>query len=281
MNCNFDPPAAGKPALLLHSDVVTIFHETGHALQHILTQVDIPSVSGITGIPNDAIEIASQFFENWARDKASLCLFAKHYETNEPISDALFERMQQADKFQSAIDLTGQLLFALFDFRLHMEYDPNNPHCISEILRAVRSNVCVLPVADYDRFEACFSHVFSNGCDYSAGYYGYLWSEVMTADLFSVFKQNGIFDAQRGNRFKATFLESGGTRAPMDLFVEFCGRKPSVNAFLDQKGIVQRKRERSESPLSQLALVTQSQRAARLHQERAEAMEQNAATNTM
>lgn len=235
VTCNFNAPVGNNPALFTHADVETLFHECGHALQHILTKIDVANVSGIRGIPWDAVEVASQFFENWAWEKSSIDYFAKHYQTNAPIPDLLFERMQRAKNFQSAMQMIRQLEFSLFDFYLHLEFDPNNPICIQTILNRVRQKMAVYPMPNFNRFQHGFSHIFGGG--YAAGYYSYKWAEVMACDAFSLFEEKGIFNSDTSEKFKRTFLESGGAKEPMDLFIEFRGRKPSVNALLAQTGI--------------------------------------------
>ncbi|OGT41090.1 MAG: oligopeptidase A [Gammaproteobacteria bacterium RIFCSPHIGHO2_12_FULL_40_19] len=235
VTCNFNAPIGTDPALFTHDDVVTMFHECGHALQHVLTKIDVANVSGIQNIPWDAVEIASQFFENWAWEKASIPYFAKHYQTQSPLPDYLYERMERAKNFQSAMQMMRQIEFALFDFRLHMEYDENKPDCIQTILNEVRNTVSVFPSPEFNRFQHGFSHIF--GGSYAAGYYSYKWAEVMACDAFSLFEEKGVFDRQTSDKFKSTFLESGGAKEPMDLFVAFRGRKPTVDALLQQSGI--------------------------------------------
>lgn len=236
VTCNFNAPVGKDPALFTHDDVVTLFHECGHALQHMLTTVEVGSVSGINGVPWDAVEVASQFFENWAWERDSIDMFAAHYETKELLPDVLYERMQRAKNFQSAMQMVRQLEFALFDFELHMHYNHENKDCIQETLDRVREKVTVVPVPEFNRFQHGFSHIFAGG--YAAGYYSYKWAEVMACDAFSLFAEKGIFDQATSQKFKETFLASGGVKEPMDLFVAFRGRKPQVDALLEQSGIV-------------------------------------------
>jgi oligopeptidase A len=235
LTCNFSKPTDGKPALFSHDEVVTLFHEFGHSLQHMLTKVDYSGVSGIHGIPWDAVEIASQFLENWAWEKTGIDLIAAHYETNEPISDELFSKMHRAKNFQSAMQMVRQLEFALFDFRLHLEFDPKKLNQVEQILNEIRQEIAVIPVAPFNRFQHGFSHIFAGG--YAAGYYSYKWAEVMAADAFSLFLENGVFDKGTSQKFQRTFLESGGAVEPMELFIEFRGREPQVDALLKQSGI--------------------------------------------
>ena len=236
VTCNFNAPVGDDPALFTHDDVVTLFHECGHALQHVLTQINVANVSGIHGIPWDAVEVASQFFENWACEKESIGYITSHFQTHLPLPKDLFERMEKVKNFQSAMQMMRQLEFALFDFQLHTQFDEHDPHCIQKTLNAVRQKTAVFRAPDFNRFQHSFTHVF--GGSYAAGYYSYKWAEVMACDAFSLFQEKGIFDHATSEKFKKTFLESGGSREPMDLFIEFRGRKPSVDALLKQTGIV-------------------------------------------
>lgn len=234
--CNFNPPVGNDPALLTHDDVVTLFHEFGHSLQHMLTKVDYPDVSGISGIPWDAVEIASQFMENYAWSEEVLTSISSHYQTKEPLPKSMLEKMRNAKNFQSALQMMRQLEFSLFDFRLHMEFDPNKKNQIEQILEDVRQRVRVIPSPEYNRFQHSFSHIFAGG--YAAGYYSYKWAEVMAHDAFSLFKEKGIFDKATSKKFQQTFLEMGGAKEPLDLFIEFRGRKPKVEALLKDAGII-------------------------------------------
>lgn len=236
VTCNLNPPVGDQPALFSHDDVVTLFHEFGHALQHMLTTIDYPEVSGIHGIPWDAVELASQFLENWSWEKEPLSLIAKHYQTGEPLSDELFQRLYKAKNFHAAMQMMRQLEFALFDMRLHMEFDPKEKNQIQRILDEVRKEVCVIPVPDFNRFQHSFSHVFAGG--YAAGYYSYKWAEVMAADAFSLFEEKGLFDPSSAQKFLTCILEPGGSEDPMDLFKTFRGREPKVEALLKQRGIL-------------------------------------------
>lgn len=235
VTCNFTRPTENRPALFSHDEVLTLFHEVGHALQHMLTKVDYGPISGIQGIPWDAVEVASQFLENWAWQKESLLLFAKHYETGETLPEALFEKMFNAKNFQSAMLLLRQLEFSLFDFMLHLKFDENEPHHIQKILDDVRREISVIPIADFNRFQHSFSHIFSGG--YAAGYYSYKWAEVMSSDAFSLFLERGIFDAQTAKCFRQHILEPGGSEDPAILFKRYRGRDPSIEALLHQTGI--------------------------------------------
>jgi len=235
LTCNFTPPIGDDPALLTHDEVETLFHEFGHGLHHMLTRIDYPSVAGISGVAWDAVELPSQFMENWCWEREALDLFAGHYQTDAPLPRDLYERMQAARNFQSAMQMVRQLEFALFDFRMHRDYDPQLGGRIYELLDEVRQQVAVLRAPSFNRFPHSFSHVFAGG--YAAGYYSYKWAEVLSADAFSAFEEAGIFDRTTGRRFLETILEQGGSREPMDLFVEFRGREPTIDALLRHSGL--------------------------------------------
>ncbi|WP_295612690.1 oligopeptidase A [uncultured Lamprocystis sp.] len=233
--CNFSPPVGAKPSLLTHNEVETLFHEFGHGLHHMLTRVDYPAVAGINGVAWDAVELPSQFMENWCWERAPLDLFAAHWETGAPLPPELYERMTAAKNFQSGMQMMRQLEFALFDFRLHLEYDPARGGRIYEILEAVRDQVAVVRPPAFNRFAHGFSHVFAGG--YAAGYYSYKWAEVLSADAFSLFEERGVFDAATGRAFRENILEKGGSRDAMDLYVDFRGRPPTTDALLRHSGI--------------------------------------------
>jgi oligopeptidase A len=235
LTCNFTPPVGGDPSLLTHDEVTTLFHEFGHGLHHMLTLIDYPGVSGINGVPWDAVELPSQFLENWCWERESLDLFARHYRSGAPLPHDLLEKMQQARNFQSGMHMVRQLEFALFDFRLHAEARDRDSDGIQALLEEVRHEVAVVIPPDYNRFQHSFSHIFAGG--YAAGYYSYLWAEVLSADAFSKFEENGIFDRSTGEQFLHTILEQGGARDPMELFIEFRGRKPRIDALLRHSGI--------------------------------------------
>ena len=234
--CNFSPPVEGHPSLLSHDEVETLFHEFGHGLHHMLTRVPYPPVAGINGVPWDAVELPSQFLENWCWARESLDLIAGHWETGAPLPDDLYQRMLAARNFQSAMQAVRQLEFALFDFRMHLEYDPNNADGhIYRILNAVRDHVAVLKPPAFNRFAHGFTHIFSGG--YAAGYYSYKWAELLAADAFSLFEEKGAFDADAGHAFLTNVLEKGGSADAMDLYVAFRGREPTIDALLRQSGI--------------------------------------------
>lgn len=235
LTCNFSPPVGDDPALLTHEEVLTLFHEFGHGLHHMLTKVDYPSVAGIAGVPWDAVELPSQFMENWCWQREALDQIAAHYQTGAPLPEELFQKMLAAKNFQVGMQMVRQLEFSLFDFRLHMEYDPAKGARIYDILDEVREQVAVMKPPSFNRFPHSFSHIFAGG--YAAGYYSYKWAEVLSSDAFAAFEENGIFDRDTGLRFLATVLEQGGSREPMELFVEFRGREPTIDALLRHSGI--------------------------------------------
>ena len=235
LTCNFTPPVGDKPALLTHDEVITLFHEFGHGLHHMLTQVDYAGVSGISGVAWDAVELPSQFMENWCWEREALDLIAGHYETGDKLPGELFDRMLAAKNFQSAMMMVRQLEFSIFDFRLHKEYDPEQGGRVYDILQQVRDQVAVIQPPSFNRFPHSFSHIFAGG--YAAGYYSYKWAEVLSADAFSAFEESGIFDRDTGVRFLTSILEQGGSREPMELFVEFRGREPSIDALLRHSGL--------------------------------------------
>lgn len=235
LTCNFTPPVGDDPALLTHDEVVTLFHEFGHGLHHLLTRVDRPSVAGINGVAWDAVELPSQFMENWCWEADALDLIARHYRTSEPLERALLGRLRSARNFQSGMQMLRQIEFATFDFRLHMEYEPAAGRSVQAILDDVRQEVAVLQPPAFNRFQHSFSHIFAGG--YAASYYGYKWAEVLSADAYSRFEENGIFDTATGRDFLHCVLEPGGSVDAMELFVRFRGREPDPEALLRHNGI--------------------------------------------
>ncbi|UPG90146.1 M3 family metallopeptidase [Luteibacter aegosomaticola] len=235
LTCNFPPPTDGAPALLTHDDVLTLFHEFGHGLHHMLTEVDVPSVGGIDGVEWDAVELPSQFMENFAWDREALRLFAKHYQTGEELPDELYERMLKARHFHTGMFLVRQLEFGLFDFRLHLEYDPVRGARPMEVLEEVRKEVSVLHPPVWQRFPHAFTHIFAGG--YSAGYYSYLWAEVLSADAFEPFEAAGVLDRATGERFRKEILSVGATRPALASFTAFRGREPQPEALLKSYGL--------------------------------------------
>jgi oligopeptidase A len=235
LTCNFTPPVNDKPSLLTHDEVTTLFHEFGHGLHHMLTQVEVLEVSGINGVAWDAVELPSQFLENWCWHPESLALIASHHETGEPLPEDLLDKLLAARNFQSGMAMVRQLEFSLFDFRLHAEFVDEAPTNPLDMYREVRKEIAVVEAPEFNRFPNAFSHIFAGG--YAAGYYSYKWAEVLAADAFSLFEEKGIFDPKTGKAFLQNILEKGGSREPMELFMAFRGREPEVDALLKQSGI--------------------------------------------
>lgn len=235
LTCNFNRPVGDMPALFTHDEVVTLFHEFGHGLHHMLTQIDTAGVSGINGVPWDAVELPSQFMENWCWEPEALAFISGHYETGEPLPQALLEKMLAAKNYNAAMFILRQLEFGLFDFRLHAEYQPEKGARVLDILQDVKKKVAVMPSPSWGRFPHAFSHIFAGG--YAAGYYSYLWADVLAADAWSRFEEEGIFNRETGQSFLDNVLSRGGSEAPMALFKRFRGREPQIDAMLKQYGI--------------------------------------------
>jgi len=240
LTCNFAPPTGAKPALLTHDDVLTLFHEFGHGLHHLLTGITLPSIGGIDGVEWDAVELPSQFMENFGWNRQALDLFARHYQTGEKLPDDLFQRMLAARHFHAGLFLVRQLEFALFDFRLHLEYDPAQGARPLAVLEQVRREVAVLHPPAWQRFPHGFSHIFAGG--YAAGYYSYLWAELLSADAFGAFEAaaeagGSVIDRATGERFRREFLAVGASRPALESFVAFRGRKPEPEALLRSYGL--------------------------------------------
>ncbi|MEE9336901.1 MAG: oligopeptidase A [Methylococcaceae bacterium] len=235
LTCNFTPPTADAPALLTHDEVMTLFHEFGHGLQHMLTKIDHLGVSGINGVEWDAVELPSQFMENWCWEKEALALISGHYQTNEPLPDDLFQKMLSAKNFQAGMQMVRQLEFSLFDFKIHQNYDPAKGGQIYQTLKKIREQVAVVSAPEFNRFAHSFSHIFAGG--YAAGYYSYKWAEVLSSDAYSLFEEKGIFDQTTGKSFLHNILEKGGSQDAMELFVDFRGREPTIDALLRHTGI--------------------------------------------
>jgi len=233
--CNFDAPVGDKPALWTHDEVTTLFHEFGHGLHHMLTQVSELSVSGIRGVPWDAVELPSQFMENFCWERQVVDLFAKHYETSETLPDTLFDKMLAAKNFQSAMIMLRQIEFSLFDVLLHSQFDANGDQTVQELLNTVREEVSVFSPPAFNRFQNSFSHIFAGG--YAAGYYSYKWAEVLSADVYATFEEEGVLNTDTAARLRNELLSIGGSREIMDAFVAFRGRKPSVDALLRHCGL--------------------------------------------
>ena len=237
LTCNFSAPVGGNPSLLTHTEVVTLFHEFGHGMHHMMTKVTCAPVSGVNGVAWDAVELPSQFMENWCWQEEALAFISAHFKTGESLPPEMLEKLLAAKNFQSAMMTVRQLEFALFDFRLHLEFDPNLDDQVQTILNEVRNDVAVVPAPEFSRFQHGFSHIFGGG--YAAGYYSYKWAEVLSADAFAKFQEEGIFNRQTGEKFLTSILEVGGSVDPMDMFVEFRGREPEIDALLKQDGILE------------------------------------------
>jgi len=233
--CNSLAPAAGRPALLTHDDVVTLFHEFGHGLHHLLTRVGHPSIAGINGVAWDAVELPSQFMENFAWHPQVLHGMSAHFETGAPLPEDTLSQLIATRSFQAGLQMMRQLEFALFDMRIHADYDPARGGRIMETLAAVRREVAVAPTPPWNRFAHSFGHIFAGG--YAAGYYSYKWAEVLAADAFEAFAERGVFDRDTARRFLDCILARGGSRDELSAFMEFRGRKPDVRPLLRQNGI--------------------------------------------
>ena len=244
LNCNFSRPSGGKPALFTHDEVITLFHEFGHCLHHLLTRVDDLGVAGINGVEWDAVELPSQFMENFCWEWEVLSGMTRHVDRGEPLPRALFERMLAAKNFHSGLAMLRQIEFALFDMRLHSEFDPAGKHTVLSLLDDVRSKVAVLLPPAFNRFPNSFSHIFGGG--YAAGYYSYKWAEVLSADAYSAFEEardvnnftHGVLDPETGARFRDEILAVGGSRPAAESFLAFRGRPPKVDALLKHNGMI-------------------------------------------
>ena len=236
LNCNFSRPVGGKPALFTHDEVLTLFHEFGHGLHHLLTRVEDLGVSGINGVEWDAVELPSQFMENFAWEWDVLRHMTRQVDTGQPLPKQLFEKMLAAKNFQSGLAMLRQIEFAVFDMRLHSDFDPAAGASALELLEEVRSRVAVLPPPAYNRFPNSFSHIFAGG--YAAGYYSYKWAEVLSADAYGYFEENGILDPSVGGRFRDEILAVGGSRPAAESFRAFRGREPRVEALLRHSGMI-------------------------------------------
>src|SRR6185437_5788940 len=233
--CNFLPPGEGRPALLTHDDVLTLFHEFGHGLHHMLTRVPYPSLAGTNGVAWDAIELPSQFLENYAWYPDVLGRIAHHVDSGAALPEEKQRQLIATRSFHAGLHMMRQLELALFDFRLHAEYDPALGGRVGEILAQVRGEMAVIPVPAWNRFAHSFAHVFSGG--YAAGYYSYKWAEVLAADAFAAFEEHGVFDQATARRFLDAILSQGGSPDALEAFVAFRGRKPDVRPLLRQHGI--------------------------------------------
>jgi len=235
LTCNFSSPGEGHPSLLRHDEVETLFHEFGHGLHHMLTRVDEPAVAGINGVPWDAVELPSQFMENFCWEREVIDLIGAHYETHAPVPVDLFTKLRSTRTYQAALQMLRQVEFALFDIRLHGDFDPTTQF-VHALLEGVRDEVSVMKPPAFNRFENSFTHIFAGG--YAAGYYSYKWAEVLSADAFGQFTERGVFDRPTGLSFLHNILERGGEADPRELFENFRGRPPQIDALLKQSGLV-------------------------------------------
>ncbi|HKA45073.1 MAG TPA: M3 family metallopeptidase [Burkholderiales bacterium] len=235
LNCNFSAPIGDKPALFTHDEVTTLFHEFGHGLHHLLTRVDVLGTAGINGVEWDAVELPSQFMENFCWEWEVLAPMTAHASTGAPLPRELFEKMLSAKNFQSGMQMVRQLEFALFDLHLHYDYDPAGMRSVLDLLDEVRERVAVVFPPAYNRFPHNFSHVFAGG--YAAGYYSYKWAEVLSADAYSLFEENGVLDRTTAARFWDEILGMGGSRPALESFVAFRGREPKIDALLRHSGM--------------------------------------------
>jgi len=235
LTCNFAKSSSNKPATLSHDEVITLFHEFGHCLHHILTQVNYLSASGINGVEWDAVELPSQFFENWCWEESALALLTGHVDSGEPLPQQLFERLTAAKNFQSAMGMLRQIEFSLFDFRIHQEYEADKNTLVNDVLADVRTKTNIIPIAPYNRFQHSFSHIFGGG--YAAGYYSYSWAEVLSSDAFSRFEEEGVFNPETGKDFLRFILEAGSSQNAAEAYKAFRGRHATVDALLRHNGI--------------------------------------------
>jgi oligopeptidase A len=233
LNCNFPPPVGGKPALLTHDDVITLFHETGHGLHHLLTRIEDLGVSGINGVEWDAVELPSQFMENFCWEWDVVKHMTAHVDSGKPLPRPLFDKMLAAKNFQAGLQTLRQIEFALFDMHLH--HDPRPGQTALDVLNEIRAQVAVLLPPDYNRFPNNFSHIFAGG--YAAGYYSYKWAEVLSADAYSLFEENGVLSGEVGHRFWSEILAQGGARPAIESFKAFRGREPTIDALLRHNGM--------------------------------------------
>jgi oligopeptidase A len=235
LNCNFSSPIGDKPALLTHDEVITLFHEFGHGLHHLLTRVEVLGVSGINGVEWDAVELPSQFMENFCWEWNVLKDMTQHVQNGAALPKQLFEKMHAARNFQVGMQTLRQIEFSIFDMKIHHDYDPDGPVAPMQVLERVRQQVAVLTPPAYNRFPNSFSHIFGGG--YAAGYYSYKWAEVLSADAFSAFEEGGVLDEAVGSRFRDEILAKGGSRPALQSFVAFRGREPTIDALLRHSGM--------------------------------------------
>jgi len=235
LNCNFSAPVGGRPALFTHDEVITLFHELGHGLHHLLTRVEQRGVSGINGVEWDAVELPSQFMENFCWEWDVVRGMSSHVETGAALPRELFDKMLAAKNFQSGLHAVRQLEFALFDMHLHYDFDPDGVLTPLQLLERVRKEVAVVLPPEYNRFPNNFSHIFAGG--YAAGYYSYKWAEVLSADAYSLFEEMGVLSSEAGERFRREILGVGGSRPALESFIAFRGREPKIDALLRHSGM--------------------------------------------
>jgi len=233
--CNFTAPVGKEPSLLTHDEVTTLFHEFGHGLHHMLTRVAYPSIAGINGVAWDAVELPSQFMENFVWRREVLPLISAHVTTGAPLPADMLQRLVGTRTFNAALDTLRQIELASFDFELHANFDPAVGPRVADTLAEVRRRVAVVPAAPFNRVQSNFAHIFAGG--YAAGYYSYKWAEVLAADAFEAFEEAGVFDSETAARFRDSILACGGSLDAMDAFVRFRGRQPDVRPLLKQTGI--------------------------------------------
>jgi len=235
LTCNFAPPVDEQPCLMTHDDAQTLFHEFGHCLHHLLTEIDWPQVNGINNVEWDAVELPSQLLENWCWEKETLARYARHYRDGRPMPEELRDRLLRSRHFQKALFLVRQLEYAICDIRLHLEYDPEHPANPQEVLGEIRERIAVVPVPGWNRFLNGFSHIFGGG--YAAGYYSYLWAEQLAADAWGRFQAEGSFSAETGDALRKEILAVGASRSAMDSFIAFRGRPPEPGPLLESYGL--------------------------------------------
>lgn len=236
LTCNFTPPNNNQPALLTHEEVLTLFHEFGHGLQHLLTEIDYLGAAGMNGVEWDAVELPSQFMEHWCWQRPVIDMIASHYQTDEKLPEDLWQNLLATRNFHAGLFLIRQLEFALFDLRLHLEFDPNKQGQVQTLLDEIRAQVNVIRPPAYNRFQHSFGHVFAGG--YAAGYYSYLWADVLASDAFAKFEEEGLFNPHTGQQFLKTILAQGGSRHAIEIFKEFRGRNPDISALLRHTGLL-------------------------------------------
>jgi len=236
LTCNFAPPVGKQPSLLTHHDVQTLFHEYGHCLHHLLTEIDWPQVNGISNVEWDAVELPSQLLEYWCWEDPLLSTYARHYRTGEPMPEDLKRRLLRSHRFQKALMLVRQLEYGLCDLRLHLEYDPGRPADPTRVLQDIRDELDIVHVPEWNRFLNSFSHIFGGG--YSAGYYSYLWAEELAADAWGRFREEGVLSAEAGQSLRQEILAVGSSRPAIESFIAFRGRAPAAEPLLDHYGLL-------------------------------------------